>query len=238
MPAIIAAFSERKSTLARASTGMLLMLMSPWTSPKLYEDRGPVRVVGRHRFGELGNRPGNGALPRDLVAPSVAALAAKHDLKPAAGECAIGDELPCRVRRESGKLVDEPGLVAKKPHPTQVSLAFSAAPVAPLLIANVGEEGEGNLSGMRFLCRPNPARPQAFLILDGPGTESITNRALASRRFEVVLSGQGGHSWSDHGAGNPVHAIARAISNFTESMPTNDRPAPGLRITSDSSRVA
>lgn len=103
---------------------------------------------------------------------------------------------------------------------------FADAPVAPLLIANVGEEGEGNLSGMRFLCRQHPARPQAFLILDGPGTESITNRALASRRFEVVINGQGGHSWSDHGAGNPVHAIARAIANFTESMPPADPNGP------------
>lgn len=103
---------------------------------------------------------------------------------------------------------------------------FVDAPIAPLLIANVGEEGEGNLSGMRFLCRPHPARPQTFLILDGPGTESITNKALASRRFEVVISGQGGHSWSDHGAGNPVHAIARAIANFTESMPPNDPAGP------------
>ncbi|MEI9813569.1 MAG: M20/M25/M40 family metallo-hydrolase [Acidobacteriota bacterium] len=103
---------------------------------------------------------------------------------------------------------------------------FADAPLAPLLVANVGEEGEGNLSGMRFLCRPHSARPQAFLILDGPGTESITIRALASRRFEVVLSGQGGHSWSDHGTANPVHAIARVITLFTEAVPANEPGGP------------
>jgi tripeptide aminopeptidase len=93
------------------------------------------------------------------------------------------------------------------------------APLAPLLIANVGEEGEGNLSGMRYLCRDsNGSRPKAFLVLDGPNTDHITCRALASRRFEVVVTGPGGHSWSDYGVGNPVHALSRAISEFTSSV--------------------
>lgn len=98
------------------------------------------------------------------------------------------------------------------------------APLAPLLVANVGEEGEGNLSGMRFLCRAHTARPKSFLILDGPGTDFITSRALASRRFEIVVSGPGGHSWTDHGVGNPVHAIARTIASFTQKAPQRDAP--------------
>jgi acetylornithine deacetylase/succinyl-diaminopimelate desuccinylase-like protein len=99
------------------------------------------------------------------------------------------------------------------------------APLAPLLIANVGEEGEGNLGGMRYLCRSsNGSRPKAFLVLDGPNTDHITCRALASRRFEVTVTGPGGHSWSDYGAGNPIHALSRAISEFTAAV-SND-PAP------------
>jgi len=91
-------------------------------------------------------------------------------------------------------------------------------PLAPLLIANVGEEGEGNLSGMRYLCREsNGSRPKAFLVLDGPNTDHITCRALASRRFEVAVTGPGGHSWSDYGAGNPVHALSRVIAEFTSA---------------------
>lgn len=101
---------------------------------------------------------------------------------------------------------------------------FADAPLAPMLVANVGEEGEGNLSGMRFLCRPHAARPRAFLILDGPATEHITCRALGSRRFEVIISGPGGHSWSDHGMGNAVHALSRAIANFTASVPREQSP--------------
>jgi len=103
------------------------------------------------------------------------------------------------------------------------------APLAPLLIANVGEEGEGNLSGMRYLCREaNGSRPKAFLVLDGPNTDHITCRALASRRFEVTVTGPGGHSWSDYGAGNPVHTLSRVIAEFTSSdfAGTSSDPAP------------
>ncbi len=87
-----------------------------------------------------------------------------------------------------------------------------------MLIANVGEEGEGNLSGMRHLCQ-QPAvagKIAAFLVLDGAQTDHITARALGSRRFEVVFTGAGGHSWSDYGAGNPMHALCRAVALFAD----------------------
>jgi acetylornithine deacetylase/succinyl-diaminopimelate desuccinylase-like protein len=87
-----------------------------------------------------------------------------------------------------------------------------------LLVANVGEEGEGNLSGMRYMARQSPlaARVRAYLVLDGPSLDHITAQALASRRFEVSFNGPGGHSWSDYGNANPVHALSQAIAWFTE----------------------
>jgi acetylornithine deacetylase/succinyl-diaminopimelate desuccinylase-like protein len=88
--------------------------------------------------------------------------------------------------------------------------------LAPILVANVGEEGEGNLSGMRYFCRAAPGQPRVFLVLDGPGTDHITSRALASQRFEVTITGPGGHSWRDSAHGNPVHALSRAVTFFTE----------------------
>jgi tripeptide aminopeptidase len=95
------------------------------------------------------------------------------------------------------------------------------APLTPVLIANVGEEGEGNLSGMRYVCRNGAtSRIKAFLVLDGPGTDRITSQALASRRFDVTITGPGGHSWSDYGVGNPVHALARAVTLFTDRAPS------------------
>ena len=100
----------------------------------------------------------------------------------------------------------------------------SAPPIDDLhaglvFIANVGEEGEGNLSGMRYICRQSPLarRIAAFLVLDGASAEHITCQALGSRRFELTFSGPGGHSWSDFGAGNPVHALSRAVALFADT---------------------
>ena len=102
----------------------------------------------------------------------------------------------------------------------QAAKPLDDSPLAPVLIANVGEEGEGNLSGMRYLCRNGASRIKSFLVLDGPGTDRITSRALASRRFDVSIAGPGGHSWSDYGIGNPVHALARAVTLFTDRVPS------------------
>lgn len=87
-----------------------------------------------------------------------------------------------------------------------------------LLVANVGEEGEGNLSGMRYLCEnlDQTSRLAGFLVLDGPSIDHITIQALASQRYEIVYSGPGGHSWNDYGTPNPVHALADAISAFAQ----------------------
>jgi acetylornithine deacetylase/succinyl-diaminopimelate desuccinylase-like protein len=100
-----------------------------------------------------------------------------------------------------------------------------------VLIANVGEEGEGNLSGMRYICKQSAIgrRIAAFLILDGASTEHITSQALGSRRFELTFSGPGGHSWSDYGTGNPVHALSRAVSFFTETR-LNGPPRSAFNI--------
>jgi len=88
-----------------------------------------------------------------------------------------------------------------------------------MLAANVGEEGEGNLLGMRYLCKQSPyaRKIEAFLIVDGANIDHITTRALGSRRFEMQFAGPGGHSWSDYGVANPLHALCRAVALFAES---------------------
>lgn len=86
-----------------------------------------------------------------------------------------------------------------------------------LFVGTVGEEGEGNLRGVRHLLTRGPwsRRPiDAFLSFDGPGIDRITHRALGSRRYRVEFIGTGGHSWGDFGLPNPVHAIGRAISRL------------------------
>src|SRR5918911_2467590 len=95
-----------------------------------------------------------------------------------------------------------------------------------LFVGTVGEEGEGNLRGARHLLTAGRWAKQidAFLSLDGPGVERITNTALGSRRYRVRYAGTGGHSWGDFGAANPVHAVGRAVARLAAyPAPTSPR---------------
>ena len=85
-----------------------------------------------------------------------------------------------------------------------------------LFVGTVGEEGEGNLRGVRHLLTRGrwASKVDAFLSFDGPGVDRITNRALGSRRYRVEINGPGGHSWGDFGVPNPVHAAGRAIARL------------------------
>ena len=83
-----------------------------------------------------------------------------------------------------------------------------------LFVADVGEEGEGNLRGMRALVDAYKKRLKCVIALDGSATEYVTTAALASRRVEIAVTGPGGHSWSDFGAPNPIHALGRGIARF------------------------
>ena len=98
---------------------------------------------------------------------------------------------------------------------------------APILfIGNVGEEGEGNLRGMRHIFE----QPRwlesigALVALDGAGTDTIIAEGLGSRRYEVTVRGTGGHSWSDFGVPNPIVAVARIIERFSRiTVPANPK---------------
>lgn len=85
-----------------------------------------------------------------------------------------------------------------------------------LFVATVGEEGQGNLRGVRYLLTRGrwASRVDAFVSFDGPGLDRITNQALGSRRYRVEITGPGGHSWGDFGLPNPVHALGRAVSKL------------------------
>jgi len=83
-----------------------------------------------------------------------------------------------------------------------------------LFVADVGEEGEGNLRGMRALIETYKPKLKAVIVLDGSGTDHVTTKALASRRLEATITGPGGHSWSDFGMPNPINALVRASVRF------------------------
>ncbi len=87
-----------------------------------------------------------------------------------------------------------------------------------LFIGNVGEEGEGDLRGMRHIfSNENKDNIVYSMVLDGAGADTIVAEALGSRRFEVIVRGPGGHSWSDFGTPNPILVLARAIQEFAHT---------------------
>jgi len=90
---------------------------------------------------------------------------------------------------------------------------------ADLMFAgNVGEEGEGDLRGMRHLYDSSGFRDSiaAHIVLDGAGHEVAITHALGSRRFLVTVRGPGGHSWTDAGRPNPIVTLSRAIARLSE----------------------
>jgi tripeptide aminopeptidase len=95
-----------------------------------------------------------------------------------------------------------------------------------VFIGNVGEEGEGDLRGMRHIfSTPRWKDSIAYsVVLDGAGADTIVAEALGSRRFEVIVRGPGGHSWSDFGAPNPIVILAKAVDMFTSTpVPTSPK---------------
>jgi tripeptide aminopeptidase len=109
-----------------------------------------------------------------------------------------------------------------------ITRAIHEAQIKPqrtiLFVANVGEEGEGNLRGMRALVDSYRGRLKAVIVMDGAGTDHVTTIALASRRLEVVINGPGGHSWSDFGMPNPINALVRGSVRFINTkVPASPR---------------
>src|SRR5271167_1698764 len=137
---------------------------------------------------------------------------------------------PVKVQREGDRLIAPgisdngtglAGLIA-------IARAMHAAKLTPqrtiLFAANVGEEGEGNLRGMRALIDAYRTKLRAVIVLDGSGVDHVTTKALASRREEVVITGPGGHSWSDFGMPNPINALVRGSVRFINTkVPVSPR---------------
>lgn len=105
--------------------------------------------------------------------------------------------------------------------------AAVALPCPVLFVANVGEEGEGDLRGMRYLYQQSPWRDRiaAHIVLDGAGHEVAVTEALGSRRFLSTITGPGGHSWTDAGAPNPIAILSHVIAALTapSSTPNHQR---------------
>ena len=85
-----------------------------------------------------------------------------------------------------------------------------------LFIGTVGEEGLGDLRGVRYLFKNNEPKIDSWIAIDGGSIGRVNNQALGSYRYEVIFDGPGGHSWGAFGLVNPHHALGAGITNFVE----------------------
>ncbi len=91
-------------------------------------------------------------------------------------------------------------------------------------VANTGEEGLGNLAGMKAVCDRFKDQAKAFIILEGIGLGEVFHRALAVSRFRISVNTPGGHSWTDYGSPSAIHEISRLVTALSGlDLPLNPR---------------
>jgi acetylornithine deacetylase/succinyl-diaminopimelate desuccinylase-like protein len=95
-----------------------------------------------------------------------------------------------------------------------------------LFIGNVGEEGLGDLRGVKHLFRPDAKAIDAFIGVDGGDMQRLVYGGVGSHRYKVVFQGPGGHSWGAFGSAHPHHALAHAIALFDQAADPITRSGP------------
>ena len=156
----------------------------------------------------IGERPGTGDGPTAVIAGHL--------------DTVFPESTDVRTRRVGGRIHgpgigdDCRGLAVV----LAVARAFQRAAVRTngtvIFVGNVGEEGPGNLRGVRHLYNKElKGRIDYFISVDGTGL-GLTSRAVGSNRYRVTYKGPGGHSYGDFGMPSPIHALGRAISRIAD----------------------
>ncbi|MDQ3996972.1 MAG: M20/M25/M40 family metallo-hydrolase [Gemmatimonadota bacterium] len=156
----------------------------------------------------IGERPGTGAGPTVVIAGHL--------------DTVFPESTDVRTRRVGDRIYgpgigdDCRGLAVV----LAVARAFQRAGVRTngtvIFVGNVGEEGPGNLRGVRHLYdKELKGRIDYFISVDGTGL-GLTSRAVGSNRYRVTYKGPGGHSFGDFGMPSPIHALGRAISRIAD----------------------
>ncbi len=93
-------------------------------------------------------------------------------------------------------------------------------PDRPLyIVANVCEEGVGNLTGMKKVVETLGDRVVAYIVLEGLRLGEIVNIAVGSERYRLVAKSKGGHSWLDYGNDSAIHALVKLTSELLDLKP-------------------
>ena len=97
------------------------------------------------------------------------------------------------------------------------------------LVANVGEEGLGDLRGMKAVVERFGSEVQAYLVLEGTALGHIYHRAIGVQRYRVRMRTVGGHSWSDYGQPSAIHELAQLVTQIT-ALPVPVSPRTTLNV--------
>ncbi len=156
------------------------------------------------------------------------------------------EDTPIKVRREGDRLFapgigdDSRGLANLLTYARALDTAKIRTRAPILFVANVGEEGPGNLRGVRHLFTEGVYKDRigAFFSIDGSGTERIVNGGVGSKRYHLVFKGPGGHSYGAFGLVNPMNAMASSINALYRILPpTNPKTTYSASVTGGGTSV-
>jgi tripeptide aminopeptidase len=142
---------------------------------------------------------------------------------------------PVGVAREGGQLTgpgivdNSRGLAAMLALAETIDGARVRTRRSVIFAATVGEEGAGDLRGVKHLFARLEGNPAACIAIDGAGDDRIVHRALGARRFRVEFHGCGGHNWAAFGMPNPVHAAGATAAKLA-SLPLPHLPRTTLSV--------
>lgn len=97
------------------------------------------------------------------------------------------------------------------------------------LVANVGEEGLGNLKGIRAVTARFGDAPRAYIVLEGLALGVIYHRGLGVQRYRITAHTRGGHSWADYGRPSAIHVLARLVAQL-DALALPKRPRTSLNV--------
>jgi len=212
--ALTALRAENEWTLAQQQELCAIPAPPFGEGPRAADFRRRLELLGLRalRFDSVGNviavRPGRTGGPRVMLAAHL--------------DTVFPDSTEIRIGREGSRMTG-PGIgdncrglavllaVARQLRDARIETQ------GPLVfVGTVGEEGQGNLRGVRHLFdRQSGGRIDYFVAVDGAGL-SATSSAVGSHRYRVTYRGPGGHSYGDFGSPNPVHALGRAIARIAD----------------------
>jgi len=154
-----------------------------------------------------------GTLPGDEGKPTI--LVSAHS------DTVFGPEVELKVERRRERLIG-PGIGDNSlAVATMLALArvFAGVPAEArgtiIFAANSGEEGLGNLKGIRALTDQYGESVDAMLILEGSAQDKIVDAGVGSERLRVTYRGRGGHSWAAFGTPSAIHALGRAVADIS-----------------------